>query len=75
VQLPDAKQELQPDSDGSRQSVCPAKPAAFNWLTQSHTVVVLPNPGVHVPSPAVHCSQPRVQYTASVCALHAVSAA
>src|SRR5262245_35258330 len=69
---PLVKHELHPDSDGNRQSLCPAKLAAFSWLTQSHTVVI--DDGTwHVPSPPAHCSQPVAQFPGSVCALHAVS--
>jgi hypothetical protein len=35
-----APQALQPPSEGSRQSPCPAKSATFTWLIQSHTVVI-----------------------------------
>ena len=54
-------QVLRPASDGSRQSLCPAKFAALSWLTQSHTVVIAPKPAgstSHVPLHVLHPTVP-----------------
>src|SRR5262245_54850757 len=57
-----AQQELQPASDGSRQSLCPAKFSALTWLSQSQTVVIvtpwLNTSTLHVP--LAHVLHPTV---------------
>src|SRR5262249_49602313 len=66
------KQELQPPSDGSRQSLCPAKFAAFTSLSQSHTVVIAPSPPqltLHVPlAHVLHACVPPSERAAQVAA-------
>src|SRR5262245_7987503 len=68
--------ELWPPSDGSRQSLCPAKFATFSRRTHSHTVVIAPVPigstlHVHVCPP--HVPHPTVP--PSACAKQAAAAA
>src|SRR6185503_3232927 len=60
-------------SVGSRQSVCPPNPAAFNPSSQSHTVVIAPSMAAsQLPSPGPHSAHPRAP---PVCAAQSAAAA
>ncbi len=63
---------MQPFSDGSRQSLWPAKPAAFTALSQSQTVVIAPKlygSTLHVPlEQTLHPIVPPVECATQVAA-------
>src|SRR5512143_2275165 len=63
---------LLPACEGNRQSLWPAKLAAFTWLIQSHTVVGTPIPSrstLHVPlAHVLHPSAPPSEFAAHVAA-------
>jgi hypothetical protein len=63
---------LFPASDGNRQSLWPAKLAAFTWLIQSHTVVGTPiasRSTLHVPlTHVLHPCAPPSEFAAHVAA-------